>query len=249
MHALQLSESMAASSARLYGTAAGALGFCGGVYMYTIHAMMGDPLDEMSELDEADTPRALVICGPSGVGKGTLIDRLQKKHDGVFGFSVSHTTRKPRDGEVDGVHYNFTTVPKIKVEIDAGKFIEHAEVHGNYYGTSVDAIDKVMRAGKICILDIDVQGCRAVRKSSLQNAIYVFISPPSLKELERRLRGRKTDSHAAITKRLKNAPEEMAASKEKGLFDVVLVNNDLDKCFVELEELLSEDIAASLRSY
>ena len=231
----------AASSARLYGTAAASLGFCGGVYLYTIKSMMSDSLDD-SDLDDA-VPRALVICGPSGVGKGTLIDKLQKAHDGAFGFSVSHTTRNPRKGEEDGVHYNFTTVEAIKKEIAAGKFIEHAEVHGNFYGTSVAAIDKVSASGKICILDIDVQGCRAVRNSPL-NALYVFISPPSMKELERRLRGRKTDSRDAIAKRLQNASGELEASKEPGLFDVVLVNNDLDTCFAQLEELLDEDIAA-----
>jgi guanylate kinase len=137
-------------------------------------------------------------------------------------FSISHTTRKPREGEKDGVHYNFTTVDEIKKEIEAGKFVEYAEVHGNYYGTSVAAVQTVQEQGKICLLDIDIQGAQNVKKSDL-DALYIFIAPPSMEELERRLRGRGTESEDAIVRRLGNAKAEMDYGAGEGNFDCVLV--------------------------
>jgi guanylate kinase len=176
------------------------------------------------------SPRPVVFCGPSGVGKGTLIEMLQKRFPDSFGFSVSHTTRKPRGGEKDGVHYNFSTVETMKKEISEGKFIEYAEVHGNYYGTSVAAVESVQKSGKICILDIDVQGVMSVKKSSLQ-PIYIFIAPPSMDALESRLRGRGTEKEADIAKRLKNAAEELKYGQTEGNFDRVFVNDNLNKTF------------------
>eukprot|EP00550_Attheya_septentrionalis_P002201 CAMPEP_0198292290 /NCGR_PEP_ID=MMETSP1449-20131203/11253_1 /TAXON_ID=420275 /ORGANISM="Attheya septentrionalis, Strain CCMP2084" /LENGTH=415 /DNA_ID=CAMNT_0043991177 /DNA_START=120 /DNA_END=1367 /DNA_ORIENTATION=+ len=174
-----------------------------------------------------EAPRPVVICGPSGVGKGTLIELLMKQFpNDQFGFSVSHTTRKPREGEVDGVHYNFSTVEKIKQEIAEGKFIEHAEVHGNYYGTSVEAVESVQMAGKICVLDIDVQGAESVKKSSLK-PIYIFIAPPSVKVLETRLRGRGSENEESLKKRLGNSFKELEYSEQKGNFDQIFVNDDL----------------------
>ena len=137
-------------------------------------------------------------------------------------FSISHTTRKPREGEQDGVHYNFTTVDAIKEEIEAGKFVEYAEVHGNYYGTSVAAVQTVQEQGKICLLDIDIQGAQNVKKSDL-DALYIFISPPSMEELEKRLRGRGTEKEDAILRRLGNAQTEMDYGAGVGNFDCVLV--------------------------
>lgn len=186
------------------------------------------------ETNEVESPRPVVFCGPSGVGKGTLIDMLMKRFPGdQFGFSVSHTTRAPREGEQDGVHYNFTTVDDIKKDIDAGKFIEYAEVHGKYYGTSVEAVESVKSSGKICVLDIDVQGAQSVKKSSL-NPIYVFIAPPSMDELEKRLRGRGTESEEDMKKRLANAQGELDYGLEEGNFDRVFTNDDLEKTFEDL---------------
>jgi len=182
----------------------------------------------------AANPCPVIFCGPSGVGKGTLIDMLMKKFPNEqFGFSVSHTTRKPREGEEDGVHYNFSTVEKVKAEIDEGKFIEYAEVHGNYYGTSVDAVESVRSSGKVCVLDIDYQGVINVKKSNL-SPYYIFVSPPSMEELEKRLRSRGTESEEDIVKRLGNAAKEMEYGNEEGNFDLVLVNNDLSTAFGEL---------------
>lgn len=186
-------------------------------------------------------PSAVVIAGPSGVGKGTLIEKLRKEFPKVFGFSVSHTSRAARPGEQDGVHYHFTTAQEIVREVAAGLFIEHAEVHGRHYGTSVAAVEAVRKEGRICILDIDVQGCRAARKKGLM-AKYVFIAPPSVDELEKRLRGRGTETEEAIKRRLGNTQKEMDAKEEKGLFDCVIVNDDLDKAYWELKNVLKEDI-------
>lgn len=138
-----------------------------------------------------------------------------------------------REGEQDGVHYNFTTVDEIQKEIEDGKFVEYANVHGNYYGTSVSAVESVQKLGKICILDIDVQGVRNVKKSSL-DALYIFIAPPSMEELEKRLRGRGTETEEAVVKRLKNAKEELEYGTEEGNFDRVFTNDDLDKTFDSL---------------
>ena len=170
----------------------------------TVHSMAG--------------PKALVIAGPSGVGKGTLIEMLKQEFPDSFGFSVSHTTRQPREGEVDGVHYHFVSADKMAADILLHRFLEHAQVHGNFYGTSVAAVEAVKQTGKICILDIDVQGCRQCRKVDLPGH-YVFISPPSFEELERRLRGRGTETEDKILKRLKNAKGELDARNEAGLFD------------------------------
>ncbi|XP_071716193.1 guanylate kinase 1-like [Rutidosis leptorrhynchoides] len=187
-----------------------------------------------------DTERPIVISGPSGVGKGTLINMLMKDYPTMFGFSVSHTTRKPREKEENGVHYHFTERNVMEEEIKAGKFLEFAAVHGNLYGTSIEAVEVVADAGKRCILDIDVQGARSVRASSLE-AIFVFICPPSFEELEKRLRARGTETEEQIGKRLKNAKAELDQGTSSGLFDHILVNDDLEACYARLKEILNLD--------
>nr|KAJ0185638.1 hypothetical protein LSAT_V11C900466440 [Lactuca sativa] len=182
-----------------------------------------------------DAERPIVISGPSGVGKGTLINMLMKEFPSMFGFSVSHTTRDPREKEENGVHYHFTNRSVMEEEIKAGKFLEFAAVHGNLYGTSVEAVEVVADAGKRCILDIDVQGARSVRASSLE-AIFVFICPPSFEELEKRLRERGTETEEQIQKRLRNAKAELEQGKSSGLFDHVLVNDDLEACYERLKK-------------
>lgn len=186
-------------------------------------------------------PSALVVVGPSGVGKGTLIGRLMEG-DPRFGFSCSHTTRNPREGEVNGVHYHFTTHEDFEGGIAAGKFLEHAHVHKNIYGTSIQAVQDVADSGRCCVLDIDVQGARQVRKSPLK-AIFVFIAPPSMEELEQRLRGRATDSEEQITTRLRNAQEEVESMKEQGLYDYIIVNNDLEEATKQLSVVAQRALA------
>merc|ERR1719231_1619212 len=150
-----------------------------------------------------------------------------------FGFSVSHTTRDPRLGEVAGVDYNFTGLDAMKASIARGSFIEYAEVHGNYYGTSVDAVSSVIDAGKSCFLDIDVQGAQQAKKSSLDGKTsYIFIRPPSEEVLERRLRDRGTETEHKIRLRLAAAKREMDfQASEQGFFDAVILNDDADEAY------------------
>lgn len=192
-------------------------------------------------------PSAVVIAGPSGVGKGTLISKLRQEFPRLFGFSVSHTTRNPRPGERDGVDYHFTTIQEMKDGIDGEKFIEWANVHGRYYGTGYEAVRKVGEVqGKICLLDIDVQGCRQVREKGLK-AKFVFVAPPSMEELENRLRGRGTEDEDSLTRRLENAKGEMKAKDENGLFDILLINDNLERAYGELKGFLQSDIEEANR--
>ncbi|KAK9128688.1 hypothetical protein Syun_017485 [Stephania yunnanensis] len=186
---------------------------------------------------KGDDPKPIVISGPSGVGKGTLISQLMKEFPSTFGFSVSHTTRAPREKEKDGVHYHFTEMSTMEKDIKDGKFLEFASVHGNLYGTSVTAVNAVKDAGKRCILDIDVQGARLVRASPL-DAVFIFVCPPSFEELEKRLRDRKTETEEQIQKRLRNARVELEEGKSPGLFDHMLVNDDLKTCYETLKKIL-----------
>eukprot|EP00879_Flechtneria_rotunda_P025208 GHRR01026777.1.p1 GENE.GHRR01026777.1~~GHRR01026777.1.p1 ORF type:complete len:251 (+),score=64.94 GHRR01026777.1:92-754(+) len=158
----------------------------------------------------APRPCALVVVGPSGVGKGTLIKKLMDGPDAaMFAFSVSHTTRKPRRGESDGEHYHFTTREDFEKGIAAGHFLEYAEVHSNLYGTSKQAVQTTLAAGKVAVLDIDVQGARQVRKAGIA-CITVFIAPPSMEELERRLTGRGSETPTSLSNRINNAKQEIA---------------------------------------
>jgi len=121
----------------------------------------------------------------------------------------------------------------MKGEIDAGKFVEYAEVHGNYYGTSVKSVESVQKQNLICLLDIDIQGAQNVKKSTL-DALFLFIAPPSMEQLEKRLRGRKTDSEEAMQRRLANAKGELEYGMQEGNFDTVLVNTNLDEALKEM---------------
>eukprot|EP00624_Nannochloropsis_granulata_P006866 evm.model.NODE_5305_length_5535_cov_19.917976.1 len=184
--------------------------------------------------------RPLIITGPSGVGKGTLIRRLLGEYPARFGFSCSHTTRGPRPGEQHGIDYFFTTREKLQAEIDAGKFLEHATVHNNLYGTSFDAVREVQDDGKICVLDIDVQGVLSVKKAAARGLvhdlrpIFVFISPPSLEVLEKRLRGRETEKEEDVVRRLGNARRELEYGCAKGNFDKIVVNGEFDEAYRDL---------------
>ncbi|PNY14228.1 guanylate kinase [Trifolium pratense] len=193
--------------------------------------------------------KPIVISGPSGVGKGTLISMLMKEFPSMFGFSVSHTTRAPRNMEKDGVHYHFTDKSVMEKEIKNGKFLEFASVHGNLYGTSVEAVEVVADAGKRCILDIDVQGAKSVRASSLE-AIFIFVSPPSMEELEKRLRDRGTETEEQILKRLRNAKAEIEQGTSSNIFDFMLYNDKLEESYEKLKKLLGLDgfVAASPKS-
>mmetsp|Transcript_3070 Transcript_3070/g.8967 ORF Transcript_3070/g.8967 Transcript_3070/m.8967 type:complete len:221 (+) Transcript_3070:276-938(+) len=182
----------------------------------------------------------LVVAGCSGAGKGTLIGRVMKANADAYGFSVSHTTRKPRPGEEDGVHYHFATVEEVQRDIERGLFLEHACVHGNYYGTSKAAVEAVQKAGKICILDIDVQGVRSVKACGMA-AKYLWIEAPDMATLEARLRARGTETEEKVRKRMKNAVAETAYAHPEGgegPFDCYLVNDDCDAAQKRMEAQL-----------
>ncbi|KAI0715998.1 guanylate kinase [Cerioporus squamosus] len=177
----------------------------------------------------ADFLRPLVISGPSGVGKSTLLKRLFADYPDKFGFSVSHTTRPPRAGEVDGKDYHFVPQDKFKQLIAEGAFIEHAQFSGNFYGTSFMAVREIEKSGRRCLLDIEAQGVRQIKATNL-NPVYLFVSPPSLAELRQRLQGRGTETEAAVAKRLATALKEIEYAKE-GAHDIVIVNDDLDRAY------------------
>ncbi|XP_031210110.1 guanylate kinase isoform X2 [Mastomys coucha] len=186
-------------------------------------------------------PRPVVLSGPSGAGKSTLLKKLFQEHGSIFGFSVSHTTRNPRPGEEDGKDYYFVTRELMQRDIAAGDFIEHAEFSGNLYGTSKEAVRAVQAMNRICVLDVDLQGVRSIKKTDLR-PIYIFVQPPSLDVLEQRLRLRNTETEESLAKRLAAAQTDMESSKEPGLFDLVIINDDLDKAYATLKQALSEEI-------
>lgn len=186
-------------------------------------------------------PRPVVISGPSGAGKSTLLKRLMKEYDSVFGFSVSHTTRSPRSGEVNGRDYHYVTREVMQEGIDNGDFIENAEFSGNMYGTSKAAVQDVQAKNLICILDIDMQGVRNIKRTDL-DPIYITIQPPSMEILEKRLRDRKTESEESLQRRLQAAKVDMEFSKEPGVFDVTIVNDVLEESYGQLRNALLEEI-------
>ena len=179
----------------------------------------------------------LVICAPSGAGKSTLVARLTAEFP--MEFSISCTTRAPRGGEKDGVDYIFLDKNTFLDRRSLGYFAEWAEVHGNFYGTTLKPVQDRLAQGKDMLFDIDVQGA-AQLSLSLPEARFVFILPPSLEELERRLRGRGTDSEESIRLRLNNARTEIMASH---WFDAIIVNDDLDAAY---DQLRSFYLASSL---
>jgi guanylate kinase len=181
--------------------------------------------------------RPIVVSGPSGTGKSTLLKRLMAEYPNTFGFSVSNTTRNPRAGEKDGIDYYFTTVEMFKKMIDNKEFIEWAQFSGNYYGTSIAAVKHVSDTlKKTCILDIDMQGVKLVKKTDL-NARYLFLSPPSIEELKKRLEGRGTETADSLAKRINAATSEMEYAKT-GAHDRIIINDDLEKAYREFKEFI-----------
>lgn len=187
-------------------------------------------------------PRPLVICGPSGSGKSTLLKKLFKEFPETFGFSVSHTTRKPRPGEEDGVHYHFVSVEEMQAAIENGEFIETAVFSGNMYGTSKQAVENVQQQGKVCVLDIEIEGVKQVRNSDRLNPLLVFVNPPSIAELERRLRGRQTETEESLQKRLNTARVEIEYGSTPGNFDIVVHNSNLKQAYAALRDFIVREL-------
>ncbi|EIW88937.1 guanylate kinase [Alishewanella agri BL06] len=174
-----------------------------------------------------------IISAPSGAGKSTLIQALLKRYSDMR-LSVSHTTRAPRAGEQDGVHYHFTTIPDFQQRIANGEFLESAEVFGNYYGTSTQAIRELLSQGIDVFLDIDWQGAQQIR-AKVAGTIGIFILPPSLDALQQRLTHRATDSAEVIAKRMAQAQSEMSHAFE---YDYLIINDQLEQAYNELERIV-----------
>ena len=171
----------------------------------------------------------LIVCAPSGAGKSTLISRLKQEFPRIL-FSVSCTTRAPRDGEIDGVHYHFWDKETFLIRKKMGYFAESACVHGNWYGTPLAPLKEMLNEGRDVLFDIDVQGA-AQLKQTMPNGRYAFIFPPSMAILEQRLRDRGTDSEEAICRRLANAANEI---READWFDAWIINDTLDWAYTQL---------------
>ena len=181
----------------------------------------------------AASGKLIVLSGPSGVGKGTLLAHLRDRHQDLQ-VSVSATTRQPRAGEVDGQHYHFVSRAAFKEMIEQGELLEWAEFAGNYYGTPKGPIEKVITSGQRIILEIELVGARQI-KESFPEAKQIFVLPPSVEALESRIRERGQDNERAIAKRLAQSQVEIAAASE---FDVQIVNDSLEAALADLETAL-----------
>lgn len=174
--------------------------------------------------------RLIVLTGPSGVGKGTIMRVLLQRHPELY-YSVSMTTRSPRPGEINGKNYYFVSRSKFEQLVAQGEFLEWAEFAGNYYGTPREVVLNQVNSGKLVVLEIELEGARQIR-ASFPSAHSIFILPPSFEELEKRIRGRAQDSEEAIARRLRRAQEEIQAADE---FDVQIVNDDFETALNALE--------------
>ncbi len=174
-----------------------------------------------------------VLTGPSGVGKGTIVRKILDTHNDVW-LSISATTRKPRSGENEGEHYFFLNKKNFQEIIDSEGFLEWASFSNNFYGTPRKIVNEKLEQGTNVLLEIELEGARQIRKS-FPEALQIFLAPPNLSELEKRIRGRGTETEDAIKNRLAIAHKEIIAKKE---FDAVVINENIDKAFREIEDLM-----------
>ena len=180
--------------------------------------------------------KTFIICGPSGVGKGTVVSRLLEADPTLY-FSVSATTRAPRAGEADGVHYHFLTRERFQEWIDAGDFLEHAQFVGNFYGTPRRYVDEAMDQGRDVLLDIEIQGAEQIHQKRPE-AVRIYIAPPSWGALERRLTGRGTEDGEKIRSRLARGREEFAAARD---FDYLVINDTVDHAVAEIRAIMTAE--------
>lgn len=187
----------------------------------------------------------IVISGPSGAGKGTICKALLEREDNLY-ISVSATTRSPRKGEVDGVNYYFLTQEEFKKKVDNNEFLEWAEVHGNYYGTPKFNVEEMINEGKNIILEIDVQGALNVKKNC-EDGVFIFILPPSMEELKRRIIARGSETPESLIKRFKTAYEEINYISK---YNYAVVNDDLEEAVKKVQNILyAEDCRVSNIDY
>ncbi len=180
--------------------------------------------------------KTFIICGPSGVGKGTVVARLLASNPTLY-FSVSATTRPPRAGEVDGVHYHFLTKEKFREWIDADEFLEYAQFVGNFYGTPRRYVDRAMDQGRDVLLDIEIQGAEQVH-AKRPEAVRIYVAPPSWAELERRLIGRGTEDMEKIRSRLERGRQEFAVAKD---FDYFVINDTVNRAVDDLLAIMRSE--------
>lgn len=183
--------------------------------------------------------RIAVLSSVSGGGKNTVLHRLLERNDRLYA-AVTATSRRPRAGEVDGIHYHFLSPEEFRSRIEKGEFLEYAEVHGNLYGVPISEVDRASHAGKTLILNIDVQGMTTLKKRYGSRVISIFLLPPDEKTWESRLRSRGTESEEEVQLRLRIGREELARAGE---FDHQVINDDLDQCVQRIEEILREERA------
>ncbi len=180
-----------------------------------------------------DTGAILVLSGPSGAGKSSLIKKIENEI-GAYYFSISTTTRPMREGEIEGIDYHFVSMETFQEDIENEYFLEYAKVHGNYYGTSIKPVKEALKAGKLVLFDIDVQGHDAVRSRLGDITTSVFITTPSLHELKIRLNNRATDASEVIENRINMAKREIQRISE---FDYLIINEDLDQAAKHLKRI------------
>ena len=196
----------------------------------------------MDDLKYIHRGKIFVISAPSGAGKTTLVGFLKKQFP-LLAESISCTTRNPRGHEVDGIDYFFLSTDEFFKKREAGLFAEWAEVHGNFYGTPLDFLQKQLDSGKDIICDIDYQGAINIKKAFPKEAVLILVLPPSMEELESRLRNRATDDPEVIRTRLLNAKNEILHYPH---FDFVVVNNDLNTALTQLGEIISAHTDSSI---
>src|SRR5699024_1777045 len=178
----------------------------------------------------------LVISGPSGVGKGTVLHDLMNTQTNLV-YSVSATTRKKRDGEIEGVSYFYISHEEFEKMIEEDKFLEYAHVHNNYYGTPKDFVENKINEGKIVILEIDVQGAINIKKNT-DNGVFIFLAPPSLTELKNRIVGRGTETDEEIKIRMNNAKKELEYIKD---YDYMVINDHLNSAITSGNEIINAE--------
>lgn len=192
--------------------------------------------ENLQRRSKGDMGRLFIISAPSGSGKTTLCEKIIKLIPNLK-LSISYTTRQPRKREINNAHYTFINEKKFKAMIDKGEFAEWARVHGNLYGTSLKRLDEIRKSGYDIILDIDVRGAIQIKRK-FRNAVYIFVLPPSMDELERRLRKRMSESDNEIKKRINRAKEEISYYKS---YDYVIINSSIKKALRELETIITAE--------